>query len=207
MQGETGEGALTRQQMWDERHAAREPIEDREPDATLVEEVGSLAPGRALDLGTGDGRNAVWLARQGWAVTGVDFSAVALERARDLAGRAGVTVDWQFQDLLAWTPPARAFDLVCLVFIQLPEDERKVVYARAAEAVAPGGSLLVVAHHPDNLANGAPGPRDPAVLFGAEDLTPYLAGLDVVRAAAIDRPRDDGLVAVDAVLHGVRPPA
>lgn len=205
MQEESGARELTRQQMWDDRHAAREPIEAREPDATLVEEAGRLSPGRALDLGAGDGRNAVWLAREGWDVTAVDFSAVALDRARDLAGRAGVSVDWQLRDLLTWAPPARAFDLVCLVFIQLPEDERRVVYARAAEAVAPGGSLLVVAHHPDNLANGAPGPRDPAVLFGAGDLAPYLAGLQVVRAGTIDRPLEDGVVAVDAVLRAVRP--
>ena len=201
----TGERELTRQQMWDERHAAREPIEAREPDATLVEEVERLAPGRALDLGTGDGRNAVWLARAGWVVTAVDFSAVALDRARGLADRAGVHVDWQLRDLLAWTPRARAFDLVCLAFIQLPEEERRVVYGRAAEAVAPGGSLLVIAHHPDNLRTGAPGPKDPAVLFGADDLVPYLPGLQVVRAGSIERPREDGVVAVDAILRAVRP--
>lgn len=198
------ERGLTRQQMWDERHAAREPIEDRDPDPTLVEEVGRLAPGRALDLGCGDGRNAVWLARQGWAVTAVDFSAVALDRARGLAERAGVTVDWELHDLLAWTPPVRAWDLVSLVFIQLPEDERRVVYARAAGAVAPDGSLLVIAHHPENLERGAPGPRDPGVLFGAEDLVPYLEGFDVVRAGTLDRPVGEGVVAVDTVLRAER---
>ncbi len=198
------ERELTRQQMWDERHAAREPIEARDPDATLVEEVSRLATGRALDLGTGDGRNAVWLARRGWAVTAVDFSSVALDRARGVAERAGVTVDWELRDLLAWTPPSRAFDLVCLIFIQLPDDERRVVYAHAADAVAPGGSFLVVAHHPDNLGRGAPGPRDPGVLFGAEDIAPYLDGFDVVRSGTVERPVEEGIVAVDAVLRAVR---
>ncbi len=196
----------TRQQMWDERHAAREPIESPDPDPTLVEELGSLAPGRALDLGTGDGRNAVWLAGRGWRVTAVDFSQVALDRARGLATRMGVEVDWRLRDLLGWTPPARAFDLVCLVFIQLPEDERRVVYARAADAVAPGGTLLVVAHHPLNLEHGAPGPRDPAVLVTAEEIARGLAGFDVVRSDAVERPRPDGPAAVDAVMRAVRRP-
>jgi SAM-dependent methyltransferase len=194
----------TRQQMWDERHAAREPIESPEPDPTLVEEIGPLAPGRALDLGAGDGRNAVWLAAQGWDVTAVDFSRVAFDRGRSLADRAGVEVDWALEDLLSWAPPPRAFDLVCLFFIHLPSDERRAVYARAAEAVAPGGSLLVVAHDRTNLERGGPGPQDPAVLFTAPEITGDLDGFAVLRAGTVERPAGDGRVAVDAVVRAVR---
>jgi len=195
----------TRQQMWDARHAAREPIESPEPDPTLVEEIGPLAPGRALDLGAGDGRNAVWLAQRGWDVTAVDFSPVALDRGRALADRTGMKVDWIEADLLAWMPPSRAFDLVCLFFIHLPPDERRRVYARAAEGVGPGGSLLIVAHDRSNLERGAGGPQDPAVLFTAAEVGTDLPELAVVRADAVTRPVGDGNVAIDAVLRAVRP--
>jgi SAM-dependent methyltransferase len=194
----------TRQEMWDERHAAHEPIESAEPDPTLVEEIGPLAPGRALDLGTGDGRNAVWLATRGWDVTAVDFSRVALDRGRALAERTGVEVDWVRADLLTWTPPPRAFDLVCLFFIHLPPDERRRVYARAADGVAPGGSLLVVAHDRTNLERGSGGPQDPAVLFTAAEAAADVPDLAVVRAETVTRSVGDGTVAIDAVLRAVR---
>ncbi|HEX7399851.1 MAG TPA: methyltransferase domain-containing protein, partial [Candidatus Limnocylindrales bacterium] len=75
----------SRRARWDERHAAHEPIESSEPDPTLLDEIGALSPGRAIDLGAGDGRNAIWLARRGWDVTAVDFSQVAIDRGRALA--------------------------------------------------------------------------------------------------------------------------
>jgi SAM-dependent methyltransferase len=200
-----GESGPSRQDMWDERHAVREPIESPEPDPALVEEIGPLAPGRALDLGTGDGRNAVWLATRGWDVTAVDFSRVALDRGRALAERTGVGVDWVQADLLTWTPPPLAFDLVCLIFIHLPLDERRVVYERAAAGVAPAGSLLIVAHDRVNLERGAGGPQDPAVLFTAAEAAGDVPELAVVRAETVTRSIGDGKVAVDAVLRAVRP--
>ncbi len=177
-----------RRRMWDERHAAREPIESTEPDPTLAAVVAELRPGTALDLGSGDGRNAVWLAQAGWTVTGADFSVVALERAAARAAREGVSVDWVQRDLLAWTPDAAAYDLVTLFFIHLPAAERRGVYARAAAAVAPGGTLLVVAHDRTNLAHGVGGPQDPDVLFTAAEAAAELpAGFEVVRAEATRR--------------------
>ena len=101
---------------WDERHAARDPIEAHDPDPTLVAVVGGLLPGRALDLATGDGRNAIWLAARGWRVTGVDFSGVALDRARIAAGAAAVEIDWLRADLLEWSAPADAFEIYELRF-------------------------------------------------------------------------------------------
>ena len=204
MNADAGEREPTRQELWDERHAAREPIESPEPDLTLVEEIGPIAPGRALDLGAGDGRNAVWLAAHGWDVTAVDFSRVALDRGRGLAERSGVEVEWVLADLLSWTPPVRSFDLVCLIFIHLPSAERRAVYQRAAEGVAPGGSLLVVAHDRTNLDEGAGGPQDPAVLFTAEEIAADLAGFTLVRAGTVRRARGDGGVAIDAVVRAVR---
>jgi len=197
-----------RRARWDERHAARDPIESHEPDPTLVEACAQLAPGRALDLGSGDGRNAIWLAGRGWRVTAVDFSSVALERARARAEAAGVAVDWRQEDLLAWQPEAEAFDLVTLVFIHLPGDERRAVYAGAAAAVAPGGTLLVVAHDRSNIEHGVGGPQDPDVLVTPAEIVADLpAGYEVERAETVRRGSDPGPVPIDAVVRARRTPA
>jgi len=194
-----------RQAMWDERHAARDPIESREPEAVLVELAGRLEPGRALDLATGDGRNAVWLASRGWVTTAVDFSRIALDRARALADHAGASVTWVHEDLLAWRPPARSFDLVMLAFLHLPAAERQHVYGAAADAVAPGGHLVVVGHDRVNAGRGVPGPQDPEVLFTADEVAAGLSGFAVERSEAVERDLGDGRIAVDAVVVARRP--
>jgi 2-polyprenyl-3-methyl-5-hydroxy-6-metoxy-1,4-benzoquinol methylase len=195
---------MNRREMWDERHAAPEPIESPDPDPTFVEEIADLPPGRALDLGAGDGRNAVWLAGRGWRVTAVDFSAVALQRGRTLAEARGVKVEWQLADLLDWAPQAGEFDLVTLFFIHLPPDERRRVYARAAAAVRPGGTLLVVGHDRTNLLDGVGGPQDPAVLFTPNEVAAELTRFTVVRAEVIRRTSSDARGPIDAVVHAVR---
>ena len=198
------ETEMTRREMWDERHASRDPIESHEPDPSLAALAGALRPGRALDLAAGDGRNAIWLAANGWDVTAVDFSAVALERARAAAEAAGVAVTWVNADLLEWRPEARAFDLVALMFLHLPPGERRAVYAAAADAVAPGGRLLVVGHDLSNLTDGAGGPQDPAVLFTPAGITADLGDLVVERAEVVRRHVGEGRVALDAVVVAVR---
>jgi SAM-dependent methyltransferase len=196
--------APSRRELWDQRHAARDPIESSEPDPTLVGEIGSLRPGRALDLGAGDGRNAIWLASHGWQVTAVDFSQVALDRGRGLAAESGARVEWQLADLLDWSPGARLYDLVALFFIHLPREERRDVYARAAGAVTPGGTLLVVGHDRTNLADGVGGPQDPGVLFTPGEVAADLAGFRVERAEVVRRHVADGRGPIDAIVRAVR---
>ena len=193
-----------RRRAWDRRHASREPIESVDPDPLLVREASTLRPGRALDLACGDGRNAVWLARRGWRVVAVDFSPVALERASSLAERAGVSVEWVRHDLLGWTPPERAYDLVTLIYLHVGPDERRDVLRGAAAAVAPGGRLLVVGHHRRNLDEGTGGPQDPRVLYEPDDLAAEVPGLVVERADTVFG-GSDGVTRVDALLLARRP--
>jgi SAM-dependent methyltransferase len=193
--------------MWDARHAARDPIESRHADPTLIEAATSRTPGTALDLGAGDGRNAVWLAAHGWQVTAVDFSIVAVERGRALAASSGVDVEWLHQDLLAWAPPTATFDLVVLMFIHLPTAERRQVYARAAAAVAPGGTLVVVAHDRSNIVDGVGGPQDPEVLFTPVEITRDLPPeYSVLCAATVRRPGSETPAPIDAVVIARREP-
>jgi 2-polyprenyl-3-methyl-5-hydroxy-6-metoxy-1,4-benzoquinol methylase len=194
----------SRRARWDERHAAQDPIESSAPDPTLIDEIGALPPGRAVDLGAGDGRNAVWLASRGWDVTAVDFSQVAIDRGRALAAAAAVHVDWERADLLEWTPGERSFDLVTLFFIHLPPDERRDVYARAAAAVAPGGTLLIVGHDRTNLADGVGGPQDPDVLITPSEVVADLAGFRIDRAATVQRGDASGRRPIDAIVRAVR---
>ena len=201
---EGGSSGLTRRERWDERHATGAPVESYDPDPTLIDEVTALRPGRALDLGSGDGRNAVWLASRGWIVTAVDFSSVGLDRGRALATDRGVEIEWVRADLLEWEPPQREFDLVTLFFIHLPPDERHVVFARAASAVARGGTLLIVAHDRTNLTDGVGGPQDPDVLVSADEVAAELHGFEVQRAEAVRRPSTGRGGPIDAVVRAVR---
>lgn len=190
---------------WDERYAERELLWSATPNRFLVSEVEGLRPGRALDLACGEGRNAIWLAERGWRVTAVDFSRVAIERAGRLAAERGVEVDFLCADLLAYEPPVRTFDLVAVFYLQLPADELSPVLARAAEAVAAGGTLLVVGHDLVNLTEGYGGPKDPAVLFTPDDVVRAASGLAVERAERVRRPveLEDGTAveAIDALVR------
>jgi SAM-dependent methyltransferase len=195
---------------WNRRYAGTELLWTAQPNRFLVAEVSGLEPGRALDVACGEGRNGVWLAEQGWRVTGVDFSDVALSKARELAAARGVEAEWAQADLLAYRPALRAFDLVLLFYLQLPASERKTVVRAVAEAVAPGGVLLLVAHDSSNLEHGYGGPSDPAVLYTAADVAADLAGsgLEIERAEVVERhveTPDGERTALDALLRARRP--
>lgn len=197
----------TRRARWDARHAATEPIESDLPNDLLVATASPLEPGRALDLGCGDGVNAVWLACSGWAVTAVDFSAVAIDHGRRRAATAGVDVDvdWVVADLLDFEPDCLAYDLVVLLFIHVLPAERREILGRAAAAVAPGGRLLLVGHDRANLTDGVGGPQDPEVLFTAEEVASELPGLRIESTAQVRRPGPGGRGPIDAVVIATRP--
>jgi len=134
---------------------------------------------RALDLACGEGRNSIWLAARGWQVTGVDFSAAALAKAETLARghHPPVTVDWQCADVTTFRP-STPVDLALLVYVQLPAAERLKAIMAAWNSLAPGGILLVVAHHTDNLTEGVGGPQDANVLYSARDVIADLGAID-----------------------------
>jgi SAM-dependent methyltransferase len=195
---------------WDRRYEGTELLWSAQPNRFLVAEVPELPPGRALDLACGEGRNAVWLAGLGWEVTGVDFSPVAIAKAEQLAEARGVTVSFEVADLLAYEPPRHGFNLVLAFYLQLAAPSLHVIMRRAAAAVAPGGTFLLVAHDRRNLDGGYGGPQDPAVLYTPEDVVPDLTGLEVERAEPVERPvetAEGGRVAIDALVRARRPAA
>jgi SAM-dependent methyltransferase len=193
---------------WDQRWLDKRLHAHGEASPVVLAALEGLAPGRALDLGCGSGRHAVWLAQRGWRVTAVDFSQEALRQARERAAELAVDVDWIEADLVGYEPPAAAFELVLLAYLHVPADERRAILAKAEAAVGPGGTLLLVGHDLTNIGTGAPGPTSPSVLYTPADIVPELPALDVSRAEQVRRPveLEDGSTAeaVDALVLATR---
>lgn len=164
--------------FWEDRYSSRGTLWSGNPNPHLVSEMSDLTPGTALDAGSGEGADAIWLAECGWQVTAVDFSAVALERGVAQAAERGAEfsrrIAWLHEDLTEWVPAEASYDLVSAQFMHLPKEPREALYRRLAAAVAPGGSLLIVAHHPSDLQTTIPRPQMPELFFTAEDVAALL---------------------------------
>lgn len=131
---------------WDEMYSERDQHWSGEPNGALVAEIADVDPATALDVGCGEGADAIWLARRGWTVTGIDVSSVAIERARAAAGEAGVEIDLITGDLVDSVPDGARFDLVAASYPALPKAVVDTAVDALVEATAPGGTLLIVGH-------------------------------------------------------------
>jgi len=174
---------------WEERYSGQEMIWSGEPNPQLVAEASVLTPGTALDVGCGEGGDVIWLAQQGWRVTGADFSANGLARAARHAEEAGVAerTDWWQVDARTFAADGRSFDLVTTHFLHPPNGGMVAVTTLLSEAVAPGGHLLVVGHAPSGTFTQLSASHHGA-MFLAEDLRPGLPG-DFEVVVAEQRPR------------------
>ncbi|WP_134669913.1 MULTISPECIES: bifunctional NAD(P)/FAD-dependent oxidoreductase/class I SAM-dependent methyltransferase [unclassified Amycolatopsis] len=158
---------------WEERYRSQDGMWSGRPNDQLVTEARGLEPGHALDAGCGEGGDALWLAQQGWRVTAVDFSTTAIERGRVQAAKLGVAdrITWVAADLGEWVPESK-YDLVTSHFLHIPSTARTAAFARLADAVAPGGTLLVVGHDPADHHAGRP--HMPDMMFTAEEVAETL---------------------------------
>ena len=175
--------ALFEPHGWEERYAGAGQVWSGNPNAQLVAEASKLTPGTALDVGCGEGGDVIWLAQQGWQVTGADFSTNGLARAARHAEEAGVAerTDWWQVDARTFDADSRTWDLVTTHFLHPQEGEMEDIVRRLATAVAPGGHLLVVAHAPSEHMFANHPEKQRKAMFLASDLVPALPdGLEAV---------------------------
>lgn len=199
--------------FWNERYETSERIWSGNPNPQLVAEVSRLAPGRALDVGCGEGADALWMARQGWDVVATDISSVAIERARQ-HGResdptASLHIAWRRVDLLVEPPEPGSFDLVSVQFMQLAPGPRVRLFTALAATVRPGGALLVVGHHPSDMASGVHRPPQPERFYSADDIAGLLDGswkivVNESRPRLVATPEGADATIHDAVLLAIR---
>jgi SAM-dependent methyltransferase len=208
--GEKRFGAAAQADEWDARYSAGGQAKwSGRPNGRLLVEAAGLAPGRALDVGCGEGADAIWLARSGWTVTAIDISEVALGRARAATEPAGAAVEWICGDALQTAFPASSFDLVSLQYPALPKAAGEAAVRALLDAVRPGGLLLAVYHDLDDEHRQHMKSRgvDPADYVDADDLGQLLdqdftVELHAVQAR-IDPPPDTPHVA-DVVVRARR---
>jgi SAM-dependent methyltransferase len=189
------------QEFWDERYRSTDRVWSGKPNLHLVDQAEGLTPGTALDVGSGEGADAIWLAQQGWNVTAVDISVVALDRAAEIAAKIGADVAgriaWLHEDVSSWDPGHARYDLVSAQYMHMPKPERTDLFRRLANAVAVGGTLLIVAHHPSDLQTTVPRPPTPERFYTADELVAEVLNhgnhgeWDVVTSAAEPRPATD----------------
>lgn len=200
--------------FWNQRYQSSSSLWSGQVNPQLVTEVADLQPGSALDVGCGEGADAIWLAGKGWQVTALDLSTVALERgaahALVVSAEVAQRITWLHADLTDWVPVAASYDLVSAQFLHLPKGQRELLHRRLAESVTPGGTLLVVGHHPSDAQTSVPRPSAPELLFTASDvasaLTPQEWATIVDEARARQTLDPDGRPATihDAVFRAQR---
>jgi SAM-dependent methyltransferase len=206
---EPGFAGHTRE-YWDARYADSRFVYGTEPNAYLFAQRGRFAPGQtALVPGDGEGRNSVWLAGQGLAVTAVDLSPAGVAKGKRLAAARGVAVTFLCQDLSDWAWPVAAFDVVAAIYLHLPPDLRPRVHRAMVKALKPGGLIVLEAYTPDQVrfqrSHNSGGPPRPDMMFTAELLRADFAGCEALELAEVETELSEGIYHAGpaAVVRGV----
>ena len=196
-------------QTWNQRYSETELMWSAGPNLFVEQLCRDLTPGRSIDLAAGEGRNAIWLAEQGWDSTAVDYSDVAIDTAGQIAAKRGVTITAEVADLTEYEPSPGAYDLVVIAYLQIADEQLTPILGRAAAAVAPGGTFVLVCHDRDNLERGYGGPQHPDVLTTPDQVVAAIGDrLTIDRAEVAERQvqTDDGeRVALDTLVLAHRP--
>ncbi|OZF54630.1 SAM-dependent methyltransferase [Rhodococcus sp. 14-2470-1b] len=192
---------------WDRKYERRELVFGEPPNQTLVEIATSLPRGRALDLACGAGRNSIWLATRGWEVTGVDFSSEALTRAHRVASASPASVrnrlTWVHADVTTVLPEP-GYDLVLVLYLHLPHEQRRKAISTALDALKPDGILMILGHHSNNIADGVGGPQEVELLYTPEELAIDVGDRAVVNLCETSLRTTAGGTAIDSLLLASR---
>lgn len=188
---------------WDAKYSAKDLVYGAPPNETLVEFATALPRGHALDLASGEGRNALWLATRGWQVTAVDFSAVGLTKAHRIAEKSPRSVrerlTWVHADVTKVIPKPE-YDLILVLYLHLPREQRRGVIDNALRGLKPDGILMILGHHSSNITDGVGGPQDPEILYTPEELASDIGDRGVVHLCETRLRATDSGTAIDALL-------
>ncbi len=188
---------------WDDRYLAAKLLWSPGPNVFVEDRLSGSPPGRGLDLASGEGRNAIWLASLGWDMTAVDFSNVAVERGR---GRSD-QVSFVTADVFEWEPDGH-FDLILVAYLQVPEADLGRLIGKTVRWLEPGGELFLVGHDITNLDEGVGGPQVPEILWDLDPVLGWLGELDVIEGGVVHRPVEadgDVVYARDTLVRARRP--
>lgn len=178
--------------FWDRRYATAEYVYGEAPNAFVAAHAALIPPGPTLCLAEGEGRNAVFLAGRGHAVTAMDQSSVGLHKARQLAARRHVSLHTEVADLTTYAIPPGHWSGIVAIYVHLPPALRRQVHAAVVAGLRPGGVYLLEAYHPDQLTRDTGGPKDLNLLMTLAELRAELAGLDLIHARELTRPVSEG---------------
>lgn len=190
-------------EAWDEKYRAAEKLWSTTPNVFVEDRLSDRDPGVGLDLASGEGRNAIWLARRGWDMTAVDFSSVALERGRGLSDQ----VTFIEADVFSWEPEG-SFDLILIAYLQVEAEPLAELVERARGWLNPEGELFMVGHDISNLDEGVGGPQVPDILWDLDLMLEWLGDLRVIEGGVAKRPVEvDGDVryARDTLIRARKP--
>ena len=179
--------------MWDERYAVAEFVYGKEPNTFLAEHYLKLPKGKVLSLAEGEGRNAVFLAAQGFEVTAVDASLVGLDKGRQLAEELGVHVEWIHADLNDFDMGLQQWDGIVSIFCPLPSSIRQKLYQKLPQALKPGGVFLLEAYTPDQVGRGTGGGNSLDVMQTVISLIAELPGLTFNHLQELEREVVEGI--------------
>lgn len=168
---------------WDERYRVTELLWSAGPNMWVEDRLADVTPGVGLDLASGEGRNAIWLASKGWRMTAVDFSEVAIERGRHLSD----DVEFVQADVFEWEPGSR-FDLVLIAYLQVEAEPLSDLVSRVIGWLNPGGELFMVGHDVSNIDEGVGGPQVPDILWDLDLMLEWLEGLTLIEGGIVRRP-------------------
>lgn len=178
---------MDKRYRWNERYAKKDLMWSAGPNVLLESLVTDLPPGRAIDVATGEGRNAIWLAEQGWQVDAIDFSDVGVSKARTIAESKQLDVNWIVADVCEHQFPSLFYDLAAVAFLHTAPTERAKWLGAVINSIAPGGYFLYIAHDPSNVAEGVGGPQDISLLPTVDSVSALLAGFEILRSEVVRR--------------------
>lgn len=188
-------------QAWDERYRTADRLWSASPNLFVADRLSTATPGVGLDVASGDGRNAIWLAEQGWGVTAVDFSEVAIEQGRKLSDR----VAFEVGDVRTWSTD-KTFDLVLISYLHLPRGEMQSVVSAVGSWLSSGGELFMIGHDKSNIEHGVGGPQVSEILWDVAEIASWLTEFTLIEAQVVRRPVEaaDGQVYARDVLIRAR---